>query len=59
MAQDLGTGEVCLMKPIIEVIKGIINDPFLTWDEKGRAIAEVLYFHDPEHVIRSLRRGEE
>ena len=50
------------MRPLIEVIESIINDPFLTWGEKGRAVAEVLYYNDPDHVIFTSRyrfRGEE
>ena len=47
--------EVRLMRPLIEVIRDIINDPFLTWGEKGRAVAEVLYHDDPDHVLLTRR----
>lgn len=43
------------MRPLIEVIRDIINDPFLTWGEKGRAVAEVLYHDDPDHVLLTRR----
>lgn len=45
------------MRPLIDVIEDIVNDPFLTWDEKGRAVYEVLNFNTPMRLVRT-RRGE-
>ncbi|MEE2647790.1 MAG: hypothetical protein VYC27_01690 [Candidatus Thermoplasmatota archaeon] len=50
------------MRPLLKVIEGVVNDPLLSWEEKGKTVFEILNYGKPEGFTIDLfprRWGEE